>query len=279
LALAMTAPMLFSTLAVGGASPALGADEDELETSAPENSALERSTAGDMDDEIAGPEAADLQDPTGSQESFLVWLYKSLKFRYVVIFLILTFNSVALIVMIVLGMRRSSICPDDLAAAFEAKLNQKQYQDAYELAKGDKSFLGKVLAAGMSKISEGQEAVHDSMQEVGEEQNMKMEQRNGYIALIAQIGPMFGLLGTVDGMVMAFDVIAHKSTTPKPSELAVGIGTALVTTIVGLWIAIPLMVFYHIVRNRLARLVIEVGVVSGNLMKRFDTAPASTRRS
>ncbi len=181
--------------------------------------------------------------------------------------------------MIVLGMRRNSICPDDLAAAFEAKLNQKQYQDAFELAKSDKSFLGKVLAAGMSKITEGHDAVHESMQEVGEEQNLKMEQRNGYIALIAQIGPMFGLLGTVDGMVMAFDVIAHTPTTPKPSELAMGIGTALVTTIVGLWIAIPLMVFYHIVRNRLARMVIEVGVVSSNLMKRFEASPASTKKS
>jgi len=196
-----------------------------------------------------------------------------------VIFLILTFNSVALIVMIVLGMRRNNVCPDDLAAAFEAKLNQKQYQDAFELAKSDKSFLGKVLAAGMSKITEGRDAVHEAMQEVGEGQNMKMEQRNGYIALIAQIGPMFGLLGTVDGMVMAFDVIAHTPTTPKPSELAVGIGTALVTTIVGLWIAIPLMVFYHIVRNRLARLVIEVGMVSSNLMKRFEAPPASAKSS
>ncbi len=106
-----------------------------------------------------------------------------------------------------------------------------------------------------------------------------MEQRNGYIALIAQIGPMFGLLGTVDGMVMAFDVIAHTPTTPKPSELAVGIGTALVTTIVGLWIAIPLMIFYHVVHNRLSRLVIEVGVVSGNLMKRFDTVSAPLKKS
>ena len=97
-----------------------------------------------------------------------------------------------------------------------------------------------MLAAGMSKLSDGYDAAMEAMQEVGEEQNMKLEQRNGYIALIAQIGPMFGLLGTVDGMVMAFDVIARSNVTPKPSELAQGIGTALVTTVVGLWIAIPI---------------------------------------
>jgi len=279
LVLSMTAPLVFSAPDVEGASPVPGADEGELEVNSPEDSAREGSTAGRLDDEIADAAADEVKKPERSRESFLVWLYQSLKFRYVVIFLILTFNSVALIVMIVLGMRRNSVCPDDLAAAFEAKLNQKQYQDAFELAKGEKSFLGKVLAAGMSKITDGHEAVHEAMQEVGEEQAMRMEQRNGYIALIAQIGPMFGLLGTVDGMVMAFDVIANTPATPKPSELAVGIGTALVTTIVGLWIAIPLMVFYHIVRNRLARLIIEVGAVSSNLMKRFEAPLASDKKS
>jgi biopolymer transport protein ExbB len=205
------------------------------------------------------------------KESFLVWLYNSLGMRYVAIFLIITFNAVALIVMIVLGMRRSVICPPELAAAFEARLNERQYQEAYELAKQSRSFLGKVLAAGMSRLTEGYDASLVAMQEVGEEHSVKMEQRNGYIALIAQISPMFGLLGTVDGMVMAFDVIAHSNVTPKPSELAQGIGTALVTTVVGLWIAIPAMVFYHAIRNRVTRLVAEAAWISGNLMKRFAT--------
>ncbi len=208
----------------------------------------------------------------------MTWLYRSLGTRYVVIFLIITFNAVALIVMIVLGLRRNVICPEELAASFEAKLNAKQYQDAYELAKKSRSFLGKVLAAGMSRLSDGYDESVRAMQEVGEEQNMKLEQRNGYIALIAQIGPMFGLLGTVDGMVMAFDAIAHSNVTPKPSELAQGIGTALVTTVVGLWIAIPLIAFYQIVRNRLTRLVLEVGGVSGDLMKRFASVQTSAKK-
>ncbi|NLF08759.1 MAG: MotA/TolQ/ExbB proton channel family protein [Pirellulaceae bacterium] len=252
--------------------------ESELDTLAPAEGVRAPSIADDLGAELDDA-ASESAGEGGRKESFLKWLYKSLKFRYVLIFLILTFNSVALIVMIVLGMRRNSLCPDDLAAAFEALLNQKQYQDAYELAKSDKSFLGKVLAGGMSKVAEGHTAVQEAMQEVGEEQNMKLEQRNGYIALIAQIGPMFGLLGTVDGMVIAFDTIATKAVTPKPSELAVGIGTALVTTIVGLWIAIPLMIFYHIIRNRLARTVLEISVVATNLMKRFETVTATIKKT
>ena len=212
-------------------------------------------------------------------DSFLTWLYESLGTRYVVIFLIITFNAMALTVMIVLGLRRNVMCPEELSTAFEEKLNEKKYQEAYELVKKNHSFLGKVLTAGMSRLPEGYEAAQEAMQDAGEEMNLKMEQRNGYIALIAQIGPMFGLLGTVDGMVMAFDVIANSNVTPKPSELAQGIGTALVTTVVGLWIAIPTLAFYHIIRNRLSRLVGEVGAKSGNLMRRFATVQVSPKKN
>lgn len=257
-------------------------------TDAKDAGAKKEKDAGAKDKEVVakdagakkiGDKARDGAKEAPTKDSFLVWLYSSLGVRYVIIFLIITFNAVALIVMIVLGLRRSSICPDELVLEFETKLNEKQYQEAYELVKTDKTFLGKVLMAGMSKLSEGYDAAVASMQEVGEEQNMKLEQRNGYIALLAQIGPMFGLLGTVDGMVMAFDVISHSNVTPKPSELAQGIGTALVTTVVGLWIAIPMVAFYQIIRNRLARIIFETGMISDNLMKRFSTVQPNIKKA
>jgi len=66
--------------------------------------------------------------------------------------------------------------------------------------------------------------------------------------------------------------------TPKPSELAAGIGVALVNTVVGLTIAIISVVIYHYVRNRLTLLTMETGVVSGRLMKRFrNVKPASAK--
>ena len=108
------------------------------------------------------------------------------------------------------------------------------------------------------------------MQEVGEEENMKLEHRLSYMALIGTISPMVGLLGTVQGMISSFSVIANSPTTPKPSELAAGISTALFTTLVGLFIAIPAIALYNILRNRVARLVLEVGIVSEGLMGRFS---------
>ena len=124
---------------------------------------------------------------------------------YSVIFLCLSFALVAVFVMNVLMARRESILPQHLIDGFEAHLNAKKYQEAYELAKNDESFLGKVLSAGLARLSSGYPQAIEAMQEVGEEENMKLEHRLSYLALIGTISPMFGLLGTVDGMVQAFE--------------------------------------------------------------------------
>jgi len=203
--------------------------------------------------------------------SYLKWAYQSLGIGYSLIFLALSFTLVALIVMNLLGARRDNIVPSDLIEGFEAHLNAKQYQEAYELARNDESVLGKVLSAGLAKLSAGYGPAIEAMQEVGEDENMKLEHRLSYMALIGSISPMIGLFGTVHGMIKSFNVIATSTTAPKPSLLAEGISTALFTTLVGLLIAIPAIAAYSILRNWVARLVLEVGITSENLMSRFQT--------
>ena len=138
------------------------------------------------------------------------------------------------------------------------------------MAKADESFLGLVLSAGLEKLQTGYEQAIEAMQEVGEEENMKLEHRLSYLGLIGTIAPMVGLLGTVVGMVESFSVIAQSTVTPKPADLAEGISKALITTLVGLVIAIPAIAVYNIIKNRIARLVLEVGIVSEGLMSRFQ---------
>jgi biopolymer transport protein ExbB len=75
-------------------------------------------------------------------------------------------------------------------------------------------------------------------------------------------------------MIKSFREIAISTTAPKPSKLAEGISTALFTTLVGLSIAIPAIAIYNILRNRVARLVLEVGIVSEGLMSRFSNVGA-----
>ena len=230
----------------------------------------------DDDDELggdtgggAGGTAGDADTGT-QQKSTLRWMYDSLGIFYSVVFLSLSFTLVALFVMNLLTARRESVVPVALVEGFEAHLNEKRYQEAYEMAKNDESFLGQVLSAGLAKLSAGYDQAIEAMQEVGEEENMKLEHRLSYMALIGTISPMVGLLGTVQGMIASFSVIAQSAVTPKPSQLAAGISTALFTTLVGLFIAIPAIAAYNILRNRVARLVLEVGILSEGLMGRFQ---------
>jgi biopolymer transport protein ExbB len=208
--------------------------------------------------------------PKKATKSYLSWMYEALGIKYTLAFLIISFTFVALLVMNLLAARRDNICPVHLVEGFEAHLNEKRYQEAYELAKNDESFLGQVLSAGLQKLSAGYAQAIEAMQEVGEEETMKLEHRLSYIAMIGTIAPMVGLLGTVDGMIASFSVIANSATSPKPAELAAGISTALFTTLVGLVIAIPAILAFGIMKNRIARLTLEVGILSEGLMSRFD---------
>lgn len=230
-------------------------------------------------DEAAAAPAADAAAPAAEQpaaapaksRSFLAYVAEACGLFWGPMFLLLSFVLVALIMMNVLQVRRETLLPAPFVEEFEAKLNAKDFQGAYEFAKTDDSFVARVLAAGMSRLSRGYEEAVEGMQEAGEDENMALEHRLSYVALIGTIAPMMGLMGTVQGMISSFDVIATSATTPKPSELATGISTALVTTFIGLVLAIPAMVFHGILKNRIQRLVLEIGMVSEGLMGRFAT--------
>ncbi|MFP6666017.1 MAG: MotA/TolQ/ExbB proton channel family protein [Pirellulales bacterium] len=226
--------------------------------------------AGDAGGDEAGDEGSDDNADKGGG-NVLSWMIEALGIGYCIIFLALSFTLVALFVMNLLTARRDNVVPIHLVEGFEAHLNEKRYQEAYELAKADESFLGQVLSAGLGKLSAGYGQAIEAMQEVGEEENMKLEHKLSYMALIGTVSPMLGLFGTVHGMIESFRVIALSDATPKAQELADGISKALWTTLVGLAIAIPAIAAYNILRNRVARLVLEVGILSEGLMNRFQT--------
>jgi len=228
---------------------------------------------------VVWPQAAIAQDEAGDaaadaapeEESMLVFYYKALGLRYVIVFLALSFGLVALLVMCFMQIRRTVLMPPGLSQAFEAHLESKEYQQAYELAKTDDSYLGHVLAAGMSKLQSGYGPAVEAMQEEEGEQAMKLDHKVSYVSLIGALAPMFGLLGTVDGMVGAFMVIAKSATAPKPSELAVGISQALITTLIGLWLAIPAIACFALFKNWLQKLNGDVDGEAMRLMSRFQT--------
>ena len=262
LAVALVVPGVASAQAPVDPDAAAGA-------AAPAAPAAEPPPAAPAADAGAAPKPAAATVP--EEESLLEFYYKSLGLRYVIAFGGLSFWFVALLILNFLALRRSAVIPDALIQNFEAALNEKNYQGAYDMAKADESMLGALLAAGMSKLQQGYDASEGAMNEVGEDEAMKLEHRLSYVALIGSIAPMVGLLGTVDGMVASFPVIAKSTTPPSPASLAEGISMALITTLVGLVMAIPAIGFFAYFKNQLARYIFDVGAVAEGLRSRFKT--------
>ncbi len=228
-------------LGLGWGSPSYGQDEVVGEFAEfaedPEPVAVDQPAVGGGAMEPAAP-AAPGTSPA-KKKTLLSWVYQSLGIGYLFVFLALSVSLVSLFVMNVLAARRDTLCPQELVDGFEEKLNEKDFQGAYDMARTDESVLGQVLSAGLAKLSRGYNKAIEGMQEVGEEESMKLEHRLSYMALIGNLSPMIGLFGTVHGMISSFQVIAVSEATPKPAELAEGISTALFTTLIGLAVAIP----------------------------------------
>lgn len=226
-------------------------------------------------DPTAAPAPSAADQPAVEQTTMLEMIAGGLGWVWGTIFLLLSFVMVAVVMMNILQLRRDSLLPASFIEHFEQKLQAKDYQGAYDTARADDSFVARVLAAGLGRLNRGYDEAIEGMQEVGEEETMAMEHKISYLALIGSIAPMLGLTGTVQGMIASFAEIAGSETAPKPKELAVGISTALVTTLAGLIIAIPAMIAFSLLKNRMARIVLEVGVVSEGLMSRFNRKPGA----
>lgn len=253
-----------ATLADAGSAPAPApaADAD----AAPAEGAA-------VDAAASGAESADGEEaPKG--ENYLVWMFRSLGLFFTLVFSVLSLSMVALIVVNVLALRRDVVAPEELATKFGALLDENRFQDAYQLAKDDESILGKTLAVGLSKTSAGYAKAEQAMRDVQEEETMRLEHQIGYLALIGNLAPMIGLFGTVVGMIASFQAIAAGGAAPSPQKLAEGIATALFTTELGLAIALPALFAFDFLKNRLARFMLDVSVLSENLMGRFANVQA-----
>ena len=201
-------------------------------------------------------------------DNLLVYYIKALGVTFVIVFVALSFALVALLVMCFLQLRRTVLMPPDLIEVFETHLDNKEFQQAYELAKADDSYLGRVLSVGLVKLQVGRQQAFDAMHETQAEEAMQLEHKISYVSLIGALAPMFGLLGTVSGMVSAFTVIAQSATQPKHHELASGISQALVTTLIGLWIAIPAVACFSLFRNWLEQLNSDVDTEAVRLISK-----------
>lgn len=147
-------------------------------------------------------------------------------------------------------------------------IGQQDYEGAVNSVSADQSFLGRVLYGGLSRMNGGAPAVERGAGEAWDGYFNNMIMTCSYVQLCAQLAPMLGLFGTISGMMDTFAVLAHSSGAANPKQLAVGIMYALVTTFIGLMVAIPSNICYLFLRNRIVSASLEVSQRTSEI---FDT--------
>ncbi|MGL6075563.1 MAG: MotA/TolQ/ExbB proton channel family protein [Fimbriiglobus sp.] len=173
---------------------------------------------------------------------------------------------VAMVVLLALDLKMSAAIPAGFVDEFTDTVNKRKFKEAYDMARNDTSYLGRTLTAGMARLQYGIEDAREASMNTLEALKSDKEQKNNYTAVIATLGPLLGLVGTVFGMIMAFMELAKPGANPNPSVLAEGISHALAVTLVGVAISVPAIALNTYFRNRITQLMLEVGTVSDDLL-------------
>ena len=183
-----------------------------------------------------------------------------------IILVLLSVTTLALIFKTVFALRRGALMPPTVIDHLEQLIAQKKIKEAIDFCKTNDSTLAKMMGAGLGELRHGFEDAVEIMQEVGEEEALKHNTGISIFGMIANVGPMLGLLGTVSGMVTTFSEIAAAKTAVAPAQLAAGIQEALVNTVLGLAVAIPNVCVFTLFKNRVTRMFLQLGVVAEELM-------------
>lgn len=169
---------------------------------------------------------------------------------------------IALTVFNSLSLTKAKFCPDDLRAVLMDHMVNCRVRSAIEVAASHPSFLGRMVAYSFPNIDAtqpedlGRDKVEDAIADFTVNENRKNMTWINYISVIAQASPMLGLTGTVIGMVSAFGTLKVTGSA-DPSQLAGDISVALLTTLWGLFNAIPCIIAYFVLKNRYNTLVAE----------------------
>ena len=147
----------------------------------------------------------------------------------------------------------------------ESALKNGGVDAAKEVCRNTRGPVASIFLQGLERSGEGIEMVEKSVIAYGGVQMGLLERGLSWIGLFIALAPMLGFMGTVIGMIQAFDIIELKGEA-KPDELAGGIKVALITTVSGLIVAIILQVFYNYIVSKIDSLVNQMEDASISLI-------------
>ena len=149
------------------------------------------------------------------------------------------------------------VLPEELPRKVWQLIENGQVTDKVIVALEQHSPLGRLLAAGLTNRHRSHEVLMERLEDAGRHVVHELERYLNTLGTIAGVSPLLGLLGTVTGIIRAFDAI-QAGGMGSPTVLSGGIAEALVCTAAGLCVAIPSLIAYRYLRGKVERLVVEM---------------------
>jgi len=194
--------------------------------------------------------------------------------------LLLSIYFTALVIRLFMEFRVSEAVPTTLVERLEAAIRDKKFQDAYDGCKDNDSFLARLVRTGIANLPNGRSEAKEAMQTATEEIVTTLEMKISYLAVIGTLGPMIGLVGTIQGMIMSFQEIATAAgAQPRPEKVAEGISTALFITLEGVSLSVPAIFFFAFFRNRIAQMTMEATRVADRTINSLVAAAKAVKAS
>jgi biopolymer transport protein ExbB len=190
--------------------------------------------------------------------------------------------ALAVIIERLVSLRRSRVLPPALAAGVRAALtqNRRDAGAALALCKQDGSPLAKLLAAGLPYVDSAAGLLEKHVQEAGDRVYRVLRNYLSTLSVIVAVAPLLGLLGTVFGMIKAFQTVAAAGEALGKTELlARGIYEALITTAAGLIVAIPALLAHHALVARANRLFHDLDETTTGMFEEFSRPSTPARHA
>jgi biopolymer transport protein ExbB len=167
-----------------------------------------------------------------------------------------------------ISLRHGRVIPKPFVKRFLHELREDviDQDDALEMCARSESPVSQVFAGAIQKWGRPSVEVEQGIIDAGERATNGLRRYLRLINGVATITPLLGLLGTVVGMIQAFNDIATADAMGKPELLAAGIGQALITTASGLTVAIPALIFYMYFLSRVDRLVMDIDALAQSVV-------------
>ncbi|MDZ7619996.1 MAG: MotA/TolQ/ExbB proton channel family protein [Patescibacteria group bacterium] len=279
LALLLVVSGMLASLAVAQAPPASSPDETIVRIGDPPAGAPAAS------DPLPMPAEAEPAIPTRNLWEIILW-----GGPLMIPIALCSLMLVAVALERAISLRRSRVIPKPFTKRFLQQLRDGELdrERALELCRENGSPVAEVFAAAARKWGRASVEVEQAIIDAGERATNGLRRYLRVLNGIATVAPLLGLLGTVVGMIRAFNDIGHAEVGERAQTVAIGISQALLTTAGGLSVAIPALICYLFFVSRVDRLIIDIDAMGQEVVAviaaeetggRKTSTPSTSRRS